>query len=108
VPVDLHALAQVVQNRARGEPPRRRNAFSCNSAQIREFDWNVRSRTYLRLQPSGYSQHQLGAIAASLNARPRKSLGLKAPAELFLPKEAFDFKKHWSTSAENYLVALGA
>jgi IS30 family transposase len=57
---------------------------------------------------SGYSQQQLDAIAASLNARPRKSLGWKAPAELFLPKGAFDFKKHWSTSTENYRVALGA
>ena len=57
---------------------------------------------------SGYSQQQLDAIAASLNARPRKSLGWKAPAELFLPKGAFDFKKHWSTSTENNLVALGA
>ena len=57
---------------------------------------------------SGYTQQQLDAIAASLNARPRKSLGWKAPAELFLPKGAFDFKKHWSTSTENNLVALGA
>jgi IS30 family transposase len=57
---------------------------------------------------SGYSQQQLDAIAASLNARPRKSLGWKAPAELFLPEGAFDFKKHWSTSTENDSVALGA
>src|ERR1035437_4765902 len=57
---------------------------------------------------SGYSQLQLDKIAASLNARQRKSLGWKAPAELFLPKGAFDFKKHWSTSTENNLVALGA
>jgi IS30 family transposase len=57
---------------------------------------------------SGYSQLQLDQIAASLNARPRKSLGWKAPAELFLPKGAFDFKKHWSTPTENNLVALGA
>jgi IS30 family transposase len=57
---------------------------------------------------SGYSQQQLDAIAASLNARPRKSLGWKAPAELFLPKDAFNFKKYWSTSMENNLVALGA
>jgi len=40
---------------------------------------------------NGYSQQQLDAIAASLNARPRKSLGWKAPSELFLPKGAFDF-----------------
>jgi IS30 family transposase len=37
---------------------------------------------------SGDSQRQLDAIAASLNARPRKSLEWKAPAELFLPKGA--------------------
>jgi IS30 family transposase len=57
---------------------------------------------------SGYSQQQLDEIAASLNARPRKSLGWKAPAELFLPKGAFDFKKHWAPSNAINLVALGA
>jgi hypothetical protein len=41
---------------------------------------------------SGYSQQQLDEIAASLNARSIKSLGWKAPAELFQPKGAFDFK----------------
>jgi len=43
---------------------------------------------------SGYSQLQLDQIAASLNARPRKSLGWKCPAELFLPD--FDFVKYYS------------
>jgi IS30 family transposase len=57
---------------------------------------------------SGYSQLQLDQIAASLNARPRKSLGWKAPSELFLPKGAFDFKKHWAPSNTINLVALGA
>ena len=57
---------------------------------------------------SSYSQLQLHQIAASLNARPRKSLGWKAPAELFLPKGAFDFKKHWAPSNAINLVALGA
>ena len=42
---------------------------------------------------SVYSQQQLGVIAANLNARPSKSLGWKALAELFLSKSAFDFKK---------------
>jgi hypothetical protein len=56
---------------------------------------------------SGYSQQQLDEIAASLNARPRKSLGWKAPAELFLPKGAFDFKKYWAPSNASNLVALG-
>jgi len=32
-----------------------------------------------------FSQNQLDDIAMMLNARPRKSLGWKAPAELFLP-----------------------
>jgi hypothetical protein len=45
---------------------------------------------------SVYSQDQLDDIAARFNARPRKSLGWKAPAELFLPIGAFDFQKHWS------------
>ena len=44
---------------------------------------------------SVYSQDQLDDIAARFNARPR-SLGWKAPAELFLPIGAFDFQKHWS------------
>jgi IS30 family transposase len=54
---------------------------------------------------SDYSQDELDDIAANLNARPRKSLGWKAPAELFLPEGAFDFKKHWSATIN--LVALG-
>jgi hypothetical protein len=54
----------------------------------------------------GYSQDELDDIAASLNARPRKSLGWKAPAELFLPVGAFDFVKHWSSKINP--VALGA
>jgi len=54
---------------------------------------------------SDYSQNELDDIAANLNARPRKSLGWKAPAELFLPKGAFDFKKHWSATIN--FVALG-
>jgi IS30 family transposase len=52
-----------------------------------------------------YSQDQLDDIAEMLNARPRKSLGWKAPAELFLPEEAFDFQKFWSTKINK--VALG-
>jgi IS30 family transposase len=56
---------------------------------------------------SGYSQQQLDDIAASLNARPRKSLGWKAAAELFLPERAFNFQKHWSTANAINRVALG-
>src|SRR6266403_984708 len=33
-------------------PPSRRNAFSCNSAQMRELERKVRKRAALRLQPS--------------------------------------------------------
>jgi IS30 family transposase len=43
-----------------------------------------------------FSQPQLDDIAWRLNTRPRKSLGWKAPAELFLPQGAFDFVQHWS------------
>lgn len=30
-----------------------------------------------------YTQNQLDAIAAKLNARPRKTLGFKTPAQVF-------------------------
>ena len=50
---------------------------------------------------SGFTQQQLDAIAWELNTRPRKSLGWKCPAELFMPED-FDMKTHF----EN-LVALG-
>ena len=45
---------------------------------------------------SRFSQDQLDDIAMMLNARPRKTLGWKAPAELFLPRGAFDFPKYWA------------
>lgn len=32
---------------------------------------------------SGLSQHQLNTIARQLNGKPRKTLGFKAPAEMF-------------------------
>jgi IS30 family transposase len=43
---------------------------------------------------SVYSQEELDKYAWLLNARPRKSLGWKCPAELFLPD--FDFVKYYS------------
>jgi len=43
-----------------------------------------------------FSQPQLDDIAWTLNTRIRKSLGWKAPAELFLPEGAFDFVQYWS------------
>ena len=43
-----------------------------------------------------FSQEQLDDIAWKLNVRPRKTLGWKAPAELFLPEGTFDFVKYWS------------
>ena len=54
---------------------------------------------------SHFSQEQLDDIAWKLNTRPRKTLGWKAPAELFLPAGAFDFVQHWSAKITN--VALG-
>jgi hypothetical protein len=41
-----------------------------------------------------------------MNARPRKSLGWKAPAELFLPEGTFNFQKYWSTENTINRVAL--
>ena len=54
---------------------------------------------------SGHSQQALDDIAWKLNTRPRKSLGWKSPAELFLPEDAFDFKSYWADKLN--LVALG-
>ena len=53
-----------------------------------------------------FSQEQLDDIAMMLNTRIRKSLGWKAPAELFLPQGSFDFQKYWSDKINH--VALGA
>jgi transposase, IS30 family len=54
-----------------------------------------------------YSQAQLDEIAFELNARPRKSLGWKCPAELFLPEGEFDFKAYWAKQLKLPCVALG-
>ncbi len=55
---------------------------------------------------SRFSQHQLDEIAMELNARIRKSLGWKAPAELFLPNGDFDFQQFWSDPNTIKPVAL--
>ena len=55
-----------------------------------------------------YSQAQLDDIAFKLNARPRKSLGWKCPAELFLPDGEFDFQAYWARKLKLPSVALGA
>jgi len=54
---------------------------------------------------SVYTQDELDTIAWTLNVRPRKSLGWKCPAELFLPEGAFDFQAFWSNPPTP--VALG-
>ena len=51
---------------------------------------------------SVFSQDELDQIALRLNTRPRKSLGWKCPAELFLPD--FDFKQYYECVLET--VAL--
>jgi len=48
----------------------------------------------------------MDAIALHHNAKPRKSLGWKSSAELFLPQGSFDFQAYWATIIN--LVALGA
>ena len=53
-----------------------------------------------------HSQADLDAIALHHNAKPRKSLGWKPPAELFLPPGSFDFPAYWATIINP--VALGA
>lgn len=60
-------------------------------------------RQYLPKQAdlSTYAQNDLDQIAWRLNTRPRKSLGWKCPAELFMPED-FDMRAHYEQ-----LVALG-
>jgi transposase, IS30 family len=46
---------------------------------------------------SVHSQKHLDAIAWQMNTRPRKTMAWAAPAELFLPKGAFNFTQYWSS-----------
>jgi transposase, IS30 family len=55
---------------------------------------------------SVYTRDQLDAIAFHHNAKPRKSLGWKSPAELSLPEGSFDFQAYSPTIINP--VALGA
>jgi IS30 family transposase len=55
---------------------------------------------------SRFSQQELDAVAWKLNTRPRKTLGWKCPAELFLPEDVFDFKAYWEDKLN--IVALGS
>jgi len=55
-----------------------------------------------------FSQEQLDEIAMEMNTRPRKSLGWKAPAELFLTEGEFNFVKFYSQPDTIIPVALGA
>ncbi|MEX3547727.1 MAG: hypothetical protein VB125_00590, partial [Burkholderia sp.] len=48
-----------------------------------------------------FSQVELDDIAWKMNTRPRKSLGWKCPAELFMP-ESFDVRQH-----HHEIVTLG-
>jgi transposase, IS30 family len=54
-----------------------------------------------------FSQDQLDDIAWRLNTRPRKTLGWKAPAELFLPQGAFDFVNYWSNPDKGGVPQVG-
>jgi IS30 family transposase len=47
---------------------------------------------------SVHTQRHLDAVGWQMNVRPRKTLGWAAPAELFLPKGAFNFSEYWSSS----------
>ena len=47
-----------------------------------------------RTDLSGFTQIELDAVAWQLNTRPRKSLGWKCPADLFIP-DSFDCFRHY-------------
>lgn len=54
-----------------------------------------------------FSQKQLDGIGWELNTRCRKTLDWKAPAELFLPKGAFDFVKYWANVGKTPIAPKG-
>jgi IS30 family transposase len=56
---------------------------------------------------SRFSQKNLDDIALLMNARIRKSLDKRAPAELFLPEGTFNFVDFWQNPDKFTSVALG-
>ena len=54
-----------------------------------------------------FSQKQLDGIGWELNTRCRKTLDWKAPAELFLPKGAFDFVNYWANVGKTPIAPKG-
>jgi hypothetical protein len=61
-----HALAQVIGHTTRVAPPKRRNAFSCNSAQTRELERNTRRRTAFQLYPSVRTNNRVRRLLGRL------------------------------------------
>ena len=53
---------------------------------------------------SVFSQQELDDIAWTFNTRPRKSVGWRCPAELFLPEDAFDFKTCWKNNFNSVVL----
>jgi transposase, IS30 family len=45
---------------------------------------------------SRYTQDELDEVALLINAKPRKCLANRCPADLFLPPGSFDFKAYWA------------
>jgi hypothetical protein len=56
--------------------------------------WQLPAAPLMAADLSGFSQDELDAVAWQLNTRPRKSLGWKCPAELFMPND-FSFERHY-------------
>ncbi len=47
-----HPFPQVIEDDDLGVPPSLLKAVSCSSAQMRELDWKLNSRTHFRLKPN--------------------------------------------------------
>lgn len=55
---------------------------------------------------SRVSQQQPDTIAFQLNRQTQKSLGLKAPAELFLPEDSLNFVQFWSGTLNHVALSI--